>query len=102
MLDEIAREDFVRCLNQIFRLHADSGEAVEAELIEVKPLGSDDGHSRGTGKREPFALILRAPRDAPLGQQIFRVENDSLGALQIFLVPIGPDEHGMRLEAIFN
>jgi hypothetical protein len=35
-------------------------------------------------------------------QGIYKLENEKLGALEIFLVPIGPDEKGMRYEAIFN
>lgn len=35
-------------------------------------------------------------------QGIHRVEHEQLGSLEIFLVPLGPDQQGMRYEAIFT
>ncbi|MFQ6028489.1 MAG: hypothetical protein ACE5Q6_13435 [Dehalococcoidia bacterium] len=35
-------------------------------------------------------------------QGIRRVEHKQMGGLDIFLVAIGPDEHGMRYEAVFS
>jgi hypothetical protein len=37
-----------------------------------------------------------------LPQQIRRVEHPSLGSMEIFLVPIGPDASGMQYEAVFG
>lgn len=37
-----------------------------------------------------------------LPQATYRIENANLGVLEVFLVPIGPDESGMRYEATFN
>jgi hypothetical protein len=45
---------------------------------------------------EPFDL--RVP---PLPQHIYALEHTSLGKLELFLVPIGPDERGMRYQAVF-
>ena len=36
-----------------------------------------------------------------LEQMIRRLEHDELGAFELFLVPIGPDDTGMRYEAVF-
>ena len=102
VLDHTERETFARCLHQTFRIHAGSGEAVDAELIAVESLGGADAPPRGTGQREPFSLIFRGPREAHLSQQIFQLEHETLGTLALFLVPIGADEHGIRFEAIFN
>jgi hypothetical protein len=37
-----------------------------------------------------------------LAQKIHRLEHATLGALDIFIVPIGPDRLGMLYEAIFS
>jgi hypothetical protein len=37
-----------------------------------------------------------------LPQRIYRVEHGELGAMEIFLVPIGPDEVAHRYEAVFT
>ncbi len=57
----------------------------------------------GSATRAPFSLIFRSPgerRHAP--QQIYTVRHPELGEIEIFLVPIGPDERGMRYEAVFT
>jgi len=64
-------------------------------LVEVNALGSST-------KQEQFSLQFRAPRDAPISQGIYRLEHDRLGALDIFLVPIGLDGNGVRYEAVFT
>ncbi len=96
MLAELTHEDFARCLNERFRLHIDS-TSHELRLFQVKPLVAGM-----PGGRQPFSLLFRAPQDALFPQMIYRIENDRLGALDLFLVPIGPDEHGMVYEAPFN
>jgi hypothetical protein len=49
-----------------------------------------------------FSLVFRGPREPVLPQRIYRFEHAALGPLEIFIVPIGPDEQGMRYEAIFG
>jgi hypothetical protein len=66
------------------------------ELIEVSE-GAGAGLSRS-----PFSLVFRGGPSPPLPQRIYRVEHEALGALDIFLVPIGPDEVGQRYEAVFT
>lgn len=53
-------------------------------------------------KRPPFSLVFVAEHQAPLPQRIYRVEHDTLGALSIFLVPIGRDARGVSYQATFN
>jgi hypothetical protein len=35
-------------------------------------------------------------------QAIYAMRHPTLGALDVFLVPIGPDAVGMRYQAVFN
>ena len=53
------------------------------------------------GRRQPFKLIFRG--EAPmLHQGTYRLENETLGLLEIFLVPIAGDGTTFTYEAIFN
>lgn len=96
MLAELTHEDFTPCLNQIFRLQSESGHC-ELQLFQVKPLGV-----AMPGGRPPFSLLFRAPQDAVFPQMIYRLEHDRLGDLDLFLVPVGPDQNGMIYEAVFT
>lgn len=69
----------------------------KSELLEVNDLPAE-GMS---GVREPFSLIFRGPSDQTLPQGTHRLEHDKLGSLELFLVPVGPDEDGMLYEAVF-
>jgi len=100
-LDQVTREDFAQCLGQPFQIECDE-RAVEVELSAVTGLGfksADDGEQ---GKRESFTLMFHAPKQSRLPQRTYRLSHPRLGALEMFLVPIGPDQKGMRLEAVFN
>ena len=59
---------------------------------------------RSHGDRtEPFSLSFVCPRGGPFAQATYSMEHPELGVLDIFLVPIGPDNSGRsRYEAVFN
>ncbi|MBV9196332.1 MAG: hypothetical protein JO168_19520 [Solirubrobacterales bacterium] len=69
-----------------------------SELIEVNELD----RTAGPGLRLPFSLVFRGPLEPLLRQGIHRLEHGQLGELDLFLVPIGPDQAGMRYEAVFG
>lgn len=52
--------------------------------------------------RAPFSLIFRSGSAIVLPQQIYRLKNASLGALDIFLVPVARDKQGIVYQAVFN
>lgn len=94
-------DDFAACVGTKFRLPAADGGGAELELVSARSLGPNA--PRYNERREPFTLLFRAPSPQfYLPQSIYRLEHKLLGALEIFLVPIGPDDRGMRFEAIFN
>jgi hypothetical protein len=76
---------------------ADLSQAPTLELIEVSPGRDVSGRSRGG-----FSLLFRGPRAPHLPQRIYHLENDALGALHVFLVPVTPDAQGALYQAIFN
>lgn len=94
-------------LESTFRLHLgdDSGDdttVLEIVLREVSAVGGDTKRQ----DRTPFSLLFRGPSDAAIGQGIYRLEHDALGAGELFLVCVGPDpdddESRMLYEAVFT
>jgi hypothetical protein len=98
MLQDLTHTQFAGCLNERFRIHADTA-SFDVELIQAEALGP---HHDGSARRESFSLVFRGPLQPVLPQRIYRLEHEGLGTLEIFLVPVGPDKDGMRYEAVFN
>ena len=95
-LEALTATDFAPLLHGGFRVAADDSEPFDAELIEVA-----EGAARGP-RRAQFSLVFRGGPTPPLPQRIYRVEHDELGALELFLVPLGPDDVGQLYEAVFT
>jgi hypothetical protein len=107
MLDKLTVADFAPLLKQTFLIYYSETDYVETQLIEAKALSFDgdddeqeDDFPRG---RQAFSLIFRSgDKSSYLRQQIYTVKHAQFGALDLFLVPIGSDKHGMRYQAIFS
>jgi hypothetical protein len=69
-------------------------------LIDAQPLPA--AGPVGGLLRSPFSLLFRSASMVVLPQKIYRLKNDSLGALDIFLVPIARDGAGVVYQAVFN
>ena len=91
-LDSLTIDDFRERLNDAFQVIPEGGAAFDVELVEVTEI------SREGGGRAPFSLVFCGGPEPPLPQAIYRVENDRLGAIEIFLVPIATDQY----EAVFT
>jgi hypothetical protein len=96
MLEQLRLEDFSGKIGEKFQLRLDSGETAEIELIEAAGTGGNPL------KRPPFSIVFRVPEDAIHEQKIYRLEHAELGEMDLFLVPLGPGETGMRWEAVFT
>lgn len=102
MLDQLTQATFARLMGKRFRLHFADGKNVELELIEANLLPAHPGRLEKNLRREPFSLLFRGPSTLMLPQRIHVLEEETLGRVEIFLVPIGPDEVGQCYEAVFN
>jgi hypothetical protein len=91
---------FARHVGEAFTLRLAEHRAVEVDLIEAPTRRWPGSPVTDTGR--PFALVFRSRGPAPLPQRIYRLEHPTLGALELFLVPLGPEGGGMRFEAVFN
>ena len=96
MLEKLTEASFSEHVGSTFAVRVDSADLVEIELVECNTLGRD-----ATAERRPFSLLFRGPKDLDMPQQIYTMEHERLGSLEIFIVPVGPVEGGMGFEAVF-
>ena len=90
-------DDFNGCLDQPFILEH-NGASHALVLISVDRLAD----STTSDDREAFSVVFRGDNSQFLDQQIYRISHDALGNMDLFIVPIGPDDEGMRYEAVFS
>jgi hypothetical protein len=100
VLESLDLAIFTRHVGDVFRLAVGETTTIEARLIEATP-SSAASASPPIGRRVPFSLVFRGA-GSPLPQRIYRLEHPELGALDVFLVPIGQDAGGVFYEAVFN
>jgi hypothetical protein len=99
MLETFTLSTFKPHVGKKFSIRLDEMKQVELHLVEANALGGD----RATGdRRVPFSLVFQGPKDFLLPQRIYPFEHEALGAFEIFIVPIGVDEKGLRYEAVFT
>ncbi len=97
MLQDLSHSWFEEKLNTPFRIHFGGEAPLEVVLFEVRLHEPHDGP-----RKQPYSIYFRGPRQAVLPQAIYRIEHDRMEPMDIFLVPVGPDEKGMCYEAVFN
>lgn len=96
----VSASQFAASVGTKFRVSWGTEDSAELELIEATSFAK--GARKGV-ERVPFTLTFRAATTQfYLPQGTYRLDHASHGELHIFLVPIGPDDVGMRFEAVFN
>lgn len=95
MLETLTKEWWSEYLGGSFDLVGDGGGTMV--LAEITGLGHG-----ALGRRDPYSLVFHGPAQPVLPQRIYRLRQEQMGDLDLFLVPIGPDGEGMRYEAIFT
>jgi hypothetical protein len=93
--ERITKESFAENLNTKFRIPFENSTTAELELIEVVGTMS-------TPRQEQFSLFFRGPLEYLLPQSTYHMEHDKMGAMDIFIVPVGREQEGFRYEAVFN
>ena len=94
-LEDLTKENFSENVKTKFQVQLAEGQWVELELTEVKEHPSSP-------RQEMFSLFFSGAPDALLPQNTYHLEHERLGALDMFLVPVGKDEKGFIYEALFN
>ena len=92
-------EDFADKVGDLFAIGEDGWPAIPLTLVEAEPLPE---RMAKRGARPPFSLIFLGKDPRVLPQRLYRLEHDRMGALTIFLVPIGKDAEGVSYQATFN
>jgi hypothetical protein len=99
MLEKFEVGTFAPRLGETFRIQAADSQWMDVTLIEATALGEG---APAEGRRAPFSIVFRGPRDSVLPQRTYPVEHAAIGAFELFLVPIGPDQEGMWYEAVIG
>jgi hypothetical protein len=94
-LATLTAQDFAARTGEVFVLHTTEESSFETRLIEVS-------EGQGGYSRQQFSLVFRGGPEHHASQGTYRLDNDAMGSLAIFLVPIGPDAHGQRYQAVFG
>ena len=101
MLEGLTATSFLPAVGETFVLDAGDAGRLDLELVDVRLHQPDAPAQDPSGARAPFSLAFRGPAEPILPQRIYRVEHDSVGAIEIFLVPIAHDDAGTTYEAVF-
>jgi hypothetical protein len=88
---------FTPCVGQVFGL-AHEGGVLELLLRRAESAGTHGP----AGEHAGFSLEFLGPPGPLLAQRIYRLEHPRLGSLEIFLVPLGRADRGVRYEAVFG
>jgi len=95
-LENFTKSTFSGSEGDTFRLRVETGERADLVLVEAT--------ARDTERPRPFSLVFEGPGDLSLRQGRYAFEHETIGAFELFIVPIGPNpETGrLRYEAVFN
>ena len=96
MLEGITHKSFESIVGETVDLKAGEN-SFQANVETVSLLRMNPGQ-----ERQPFAVLLQAHDANNHGQQMYQLSHPGLGVLDLFLVPVGPGEEGMRYEIVFN
>lgn len=90
-------------LNTEFRVRSAGSKRTKLRLVKViDSISSSEDEAQDTGTRESFLVVFRGSRRAPLKQETYILEHQTIGRFALFLVPASETDRELRYEAIFN
>lgn len=98
MLERLTSETFAPHLGDSFELAPPHGDPITVELTSCE---ADQSWS-DPDTRAPFSLIFHSSADVIVPQQICTLRHPTVGDLELFVVPIGPDTRGFRYQVVFS
>jgi hypothetical protein len=96
MAAEATIDTFRPVVGDGFAVGGEEGATVELLLVEAEP--KDGGPD---APRPAFSLLFHGPAEPGLAQGTYRFKHPGIGVMEIFIVPLGRDEHGSVYEALF-
>lgn len=98
MLETATLETFAPLLGSDFEIDLRGGPPIVLRLVAADPARP----ACEAGAREPFSIEFVGPSEPLLAQGTYPFSERSLGAFELFIVPIARDERGVRYEAVFG
>lgn len=95
MTQRLSSANFAEHVPSTFVIRVSPQETYQLELMRV----AEHNYSP---KTEQFSLFFRGPLSPILPQQTYSLEHEKLGSLNLFLVPLGPEDGAMRYEVCFS
>ncbi|HEV7405545.1 MAG TPA: hypothetical protein VGO11_21550 [Chthoniobacteraceae bacterium] len=95
-LDKATADDFSPALDQDFELITGTG-TISLRLVAVDKKGLSH-----PARPEPFTLRFEGAPPLRIPQAIYRLQNVTVGTIDLFLVQLGADAKGSQFEAVFN
>jgi hypothetical protein len=86
-------------VGQPFAIDEPDAPAIELTLTKAEPLPT---YNVPPAARAPFSLLFTTTGDFVLMQRMYALRHAALGALTIFLVPVGKTADTVTYQAIFN
>jgi len=96
---KLTKQTFENLKSKIFNIEFESNLFLNCHLIEVKEMDSQAINDKNT---ESFSLLFKSEDTRVFEQNTYKLINDELNEVLLFLVPISSDEKGVSYEAIFN
>lgn len=96
-LGELTLDTFAPLIGDSFTIGGPDGTVAETTLDTATALGD-----RGSDGRVPFSLIFAGAAGPVLPQGVHRVRHAALGSLELFIVPLAPQDGADRYQAIFS
>jgi hypothetical protein len=98
MLDKLRCADFAPAVGEVFTVALEGLDPLPLTLASA----TEKGAPGSAELRQPFTLVFLGPAsDHYLRQGTYRLQHERLGALDLFVVPVGPQAGRMQYEAIF-
>jgi hypothetical protein len=98
MADRLELATFEPCVGEAFRIEPGDGSPVELTLAEATA-----GPWQPEGESTfAYELIFRGPAAPVLTQATYRMTHATLGAIDIFVVPLASDAEGTTYQAVFS
>ena len=96
-LDKVAAGTFSPFIESLFNIDLSPWGSLTLTLNNVTEVGPEV-----PGRRRAFSLIFLGPIEPILPQRIYALEHETMGRLEIFIVPIGVTQSNCRYEAVFT
>jgi hypothetical protein len=97
-LSKLTAADFNAYLDHTMDVHFSPTAIATSKVVKVTELDNYSPLERGA-----FSIVLETVDDKNYRPQgIYTVDHPVVKKLELFLVPIGPSQNGMRYEAVFS